>query len=124
MADEKVIVVDAATGEVYSPQPRKTKRTEFFYMTKQRDAIALAKMNLTRMEHNVLLFLEGKMDYDSCARVSQAYIAEELGTTETTVSLSVKGLLEKGIITRPLVNGMKVYRVAEHIAARGKEKKQ
>jgi DNA-binding MarR family transcriptional regulator len=113
-------VFDEDTGEVFKRKSR--KRTEEFYMTKQKDSIALAKMKLTGMEHNVLLFLTGAMGYDSSVQITQKFLARELGTTEATVSTSISSLIDRGLIQRVFINGQQGFTVSGHVAERGKKK--
>jgi DNA-binding MarR family transcriptional regulator len=121
-ADKEILVVNAATGELYERRPRKTKRVEAFYMTNQKDAIELAKAGLSATEHNILRYLEGIMDYDNVASVAQSYLAEQLGTTEATVSISLKHLAEKGIVRKDRINGRWVFIVSSKASTRGKLK--
>jgi len=91
-------------------------------MTYQAAAKELAKAQFTGMELRVLLYLQSIADYDNVAQVSQKFLSDELDTTEATISLSVKHLVEKGAITTPQVNGRKAFIIGEHISTRGKAK--
>lgn len=119
---EKVVVVDKDTGEIYGPQPRKKKRQEPFYMTTQQDSIDLAKRKLTAMELRVLLYLQGVADYDNIASVSQAFLAKELETTASTISLSLKSLVEAGLLIKEEFHGRPAFRISTNVSTRGKLK--
>lgn len=117
-------ILDESTGVLTPIRHKSTKRTEDFYMTKQKDAIALAKMKLSGMEHNVLLLLEGLMNYDSVVTTSQKYLATELNSTEATISACISSLSEKGLITKSEQNGVRALIVNSHVSERGKQKKK
>jgi hypothetical protein len=119
---KEVVVVDASTGEIYGPRPRKIKRTEPFFMTYQEAAKELAKSKFTGMELRVLLYLQSIADYDNVAQITQAFLAKELDTTEATISISIKHLVEKDAITTPVINGRKAFKISSHISTRGKAK--
>ena len=119
---KEVVVVDAATGEVYGPKVRKIKRTEPFYMVTQKEAIDLAKQGLSAKEHDILLYLQGIADYQNVAQVAQSFLAKEISTTEVTVSNAIKHLCELGIIRRVTVNGRKGFKIASSISTRGRAK--
>lgn len=121
-SDKEIIVVNATTGEVYERKPRKIKRTEAFYMTYQKDAIQLAKMNLTGTEHNIIRYLEGIADFDNVASVSQTFLAQEIGATEATISVSIKHLVELGIIRKEKICGRQVFIISQNVSTRGKIK--
>ena len=106
---KEVVIVDFATGEVCAPRPREIRRTEPFFMTYQKSAIDVAKKKFSGAELSVLLFLQGKADYDNIAQVSQAFIAKEIGNTEATVSLAIKHLVNEGVISVAQVNGRKAF---------------
>jgi hypothetical protein len=119
---KEVVVVDASTGEVYGPRPRKIKRTEAFYMVTQKEAIDLAKQGLTAKEHDVLLYLQGIADYENVAQVAQSFLAKEINTTEVTVSNAIKHLCDLDILRRVTVNGRKGFEISTKVCTRGKIK--
>lgn len=119
---KEIVVVDASTGEIYGPKPRKTKRTEPFFMVTQKEAIELAKKGLTGKEHDVLLYLQGIVDYDNIAQVSQAHLAKQLNTTEVTISNAIKRLCELHIIQRVEIQGRKAFKISSTVSTRGKVK--
>jgi hypothetical protein len=119
---KEVVVVDALTGEVYGPRPRKIKRMEPFYMVTQKEAIDLAKQGLTAKEHDVLLYLQGIADYQNIAQVAQSFLAKEINTTEVTISNAIKHLCELDILRRVTVNGRKGFEISAKISTRGKVK--
>lgn len=119
---KEIVVVDAATGEVYTPQQKKTKRTEPFYMTNQADAIELAKLKLTAMEYRVLLYLQGIADYDNTAQAAQVFLAKELEATEATISVCLKRLVELGLIRRTDQHGRAAFIINKKVSTRGKAK--
>jgi DNA-binding MarR family transcriptional regulator len=120
---KEIIVVNGVTGEVYKPQPKKIKRSEAFYMTIQTDSIILAKKKLTGMEHSVLLYLQGLADYDNVAQTSQVFLAEQLDTTEATISNCLKKLAEKGLIQKEKIRGQFLFKINQSVSTRGKVKK-
>jgi len=91
-------------------------------MTYQEAVKNLAKAKFTSMELRVLLYFQGIMDYDNIAQISQAFLAKELDTTESTISLSIKHLVEKGAVAVEYVNGRKAFKVSPEISERGKTK--
>jgi len=91
-------------------------------MTYQKTAIDVAKKKFSGAELSVLLFLQGKADYDNIAQVSQAFIAKEIGNTEATVSLAIKHLIEEGVITSSQINGRKAFIISYDVSTRGKAK--
>lgn len=117
---KEVVVVDAQTGEVYGPRPRKVKRTEPFFMTTQKASIELAKLKLTAMEYRIVHYLQGIADYDNVANISQKFLADELETTEATISISLKKLDEMGIVHKDEMNGRKVFIISSKVSTRGK----
>lgn len=123
MAVEKeIVVVDAATGEIYQPQPKKKKRTEAFFMTIQSEAIELAKLKLTSMDHRVLLYLQGLADYDNVAQTSQVFLAQELETTEATISACLKRLEENHLLKKEKIRGQFLFKIDSRVSTRGKVK--
>ena len=123
MAGQKeVIVVDATTGEIYGPRPKKTKRTEAFYMTTQSASIELAKLKLTAMEYRIFHYLQGIADYDNMAQTSQKFLAEQLDTTEATISICLKHLDELGVIHKREHCGRWAFYIDQKISTRGKVK--
>lgn len=121
-ANKEIVVVNSLTGEVYTPQPRKTKRTEPFYMTNQADAIELAKLKLTSMDHRILLYLQGIADYDNTAQASQIFLAKELEATEATISVCLKRLAEFGLIRKTEQHGRSAFVISDKVSTRGKAK--
>lgn len=92
-------------------------------MVDQSAAIELAKLKLTGMEHNVLLYLQGLSDYDNVvSQVSQVFLAEELTTTEATVSVCLKRLAELGLVQKQRLRGCTVFTINPKISARGRLK--
>lgn len=116
------LLVNQTTGEIVEPRKHKHRRTEEFYMTRQEDAIRLAKMKLTGMEHNVLLYLEGVMDYDNIARTTQKNIADELASTEATISTTINSLVEKNLLAKTEILGVKAFVVSKTVSERGRKK--
>jgi predicted transcriptional regulator len=119
---KEVVVVDATTGEIYGPRPRKTKRLEPFYMTTQQASIELAKLKLTAMEYRILHYLQGIADYDNMAQTSQVFLAKELNTTEATISVSLKRLHELGVVHKVEHCGRWVFVIDQRVSTRGKVK--
>lgn len=119
---KEVVVVDATTGEIYGPKPKKTKRTEPFYMTTQQASIELAKLKLTAMEYRILHYLQGIADYDNVAQTSQVFLAKELQTTEATISVSLKRLDELGVVHKVDLHGRAAFQISQKISTRGKVK--
>lgn len=118
---KEIVVIDGKTGEIYGKKPRKVKRTEEFFMMTQDAAINLAKMKLTGMEHNVLLYLQGVADYKNVVpKITQAFLAKELNTTEATISVSIKGLIDNGIIRKQSILGTDHFIINPDISARGR----
>ena len=117
-----MLVVNAQTGEVYAPKQRKIKRTEPFFMVEQKSAIELAKESFTGMDLRILLYLQGLADYDNICQPSQKFLAFELSTTEATVSISIKHLVEKGAITIENIAGRKAFKINSNVSTRGKMK--
>lgn len=121
MGVKELLIHDTGTGELFPPRSRKKKRKEGFYMTTQADAVCLAKMKLTGMEHSILLYLMGVMDYNNVAIISQAFLASELDTTEATISGCIGKLVDKSLINRVVVAGSKGFEVTKLLASRGTE---
>jgi predicted transcriptional regulator len=123
VGEKEIIVVDASTGEIYTPQPKKKKRTEAFFMTTLAAAIELAKLDLTRMDLKLLIYLQGNADYDNrISGISQVFIAQELQTTEATISACIKHLEEKGLVRKVKETGVVAFILSERVSTRGKTK--
>jgi len=92
-------------------------------MTTLAAAIELAKLDLTRMDLKLLIYLQGNADYDNrIAGVSQVFIAKELTTTEATVSVCLKHLEEKGLIRKEKEKGVVAFFLSDKVSTRGKVK--
>jgi hypothetical protein len=96
--------------------------SEPFYMTTQQASIELAKLKLTAMEYRILHYLQGIADYDNIAQTSQVFLAQQLETTEATISVSLKRLDELGVVKKIPYHGRTAFEISQKISTRGKVK--
>jgi len=118
-----IFIVNKTTGEIFEPKKKKQKRTEEFYMTTKSASIELAKMKLSGMEHNILLYMQGLCDYDNFVpKITQAFLAAELDATEATISNGLKRLSDLGLIHKIPMHGTWQFQIDPRVSTRGKAK--
>lgn len=97
-------------------------KSSFLIVNKEK-CIEIAKMGLKATEHNILLYFQGIMDYkNNVPKVSQVFLARELGATEMTISTCLKSLVEKGILKKDEKLGFTHYIVSSDVSTRGGKK--
>lgn len=76
------------------------------------------RMNLT--DHRVLLVLQAKLDFENWIKLSLADIGEPIGVAKSNVSVSMKKMLEIGVvILGPTSKNVKTYRLNPAIGWKG-----
>jgi Mn-dependent DtxR family transcriptional regulator len=74
------------------------------------------------MEYRILHYLQGIADYDNIAQTSQVFLAQQLETTEATISVSLKRLDELGVVKKIPYHGRTAFEISQKISTRGKVK--
>lgn len=118
-----ILLIDEETSEVVGKIPKKKIKGEYFFMMTLAMATELAKKKgLQGADLRVLLILLGKMEFGKDVRVSQTYIAEELGIRREQVNVSIKHLIAAGVITKTTIDGLPAYSVNVATMGNGAQK--
>lgn len=62
----------------------------------------VAKMNLSKEEYRVLMMLITLIGIEQGTKINQAGMARELGMERQNINRAIKGLIERGVLSRKL----------------------
>jgi DNA-binding MarR family transcriptional regulator len=99
---------------------RTSKLRKDFCLAMDDGIMMLYKMNLTKHEYRVMLFLIANMEFENYIYLTQIYIAENLKIKQPDVSKALKVLESNGLIFKEKMDRGKVIRVSSVIAWRGR----
>lgn len=99
---------------------RTSKLRKDFCLAMDDGIMILYKMDLTKHEYKVMLFLIANMEFENYAYLTQTHIAENLKIKQPDVSKALKVLESNGLVFREKTNRGKVIRVSSVIAWRGR----
>lgn len=121
-----LVVKDEALQEqpVYFVKPNKKDHASGlggWYIAWQESSMNIAadkRLNLT--DHRVIAVLNAKLDFENWIRISQQEIGDFLGVARPNISVSMKKLVELGIVLPgPSVKNVKTFRLNPSVSWKG-----
>lgn len=110
--------------DIFLVKPKKKNHTEGlggWTLAWQEESMNIGtNKSLKLTDHKVLRILEAKLDFENWIRISQQEIAEILGIAQPNICVSMKKLIEHGmVIPGPSVKKIKTFKLSPSIAWKG-----
>jgi DNA-binding MarR family transcriptional regulator len=118
------LIGDVDERDLYVVLLRRSKLKKDFFLAMGDGIMFLYKLDLTKHEYRVMLFLLSHMEFDNFCYNTQAYIADKLKVAQPDISKTLKSLESKGLIFKERTDKGKVIRVSAVIAWRGRTGKE
>jgi DNA-binding MarR family transcriptional regulator len=98
---------------------KKPKLNDHYSQCTDEALVHLSKLDLTRYEYRVILFLISQMNFGNYCYKTQSYISKELNIAQPNVSKTLKSLIDKGLIFKETTDEGKAIRVSAVLAWKG-----
>lgn len=94
-----VITTLKGTFKLSLVEPRKTVRIPHSFLLRVSE-----NANITRKAHRVLLYIYGKLNFDTYVPVIQTTVCEDIDMDKSSVSLALKCLVDEGVLEKQGTN--------------------